>query len=199
MPLRYPVLYLQGPQRAHTIVFRIDAFAGTYVVAEHYISGGPPAYLSSFEESKGYFFVTKGRKGLCYNPRGCKMFDTCLLGINELAGRFVADLGHPEADDWAHEVVTVNFDERTGRILAGASRFEVDENPARICLTGLPPWYSGGRGWAYHACHVLQGTAIVQLKLIALLTLAVASVNGAVLYKRSGELCARFLHWPVWF
>ena len=38
----------------------------------------------------------------------------------------------------------------------------------------------------------------MQFKLVALLTLAIASVNGAALDKRSGERCVHPLYWPMW-
>ena len=41
-------------------------------------------------------------------------------------------------------------------------------------------------------------TSIMQFKLIALLTLAVASVNGTAHYERGGELGVHPLHWFTW-
>ena len=41
-------------------------------------------------------------------------------------------------------------------------------------------------------------TNIMQFKLVALLTLAIASVNGAALDKRGGESCVHPLYWPMW-
>ena len=37
----------------------------------------------------------------------------------------------------------------------------------------------------------------MQFKLVALLTLAIASVNAAALDKRSGERCVHHLDWPI--
>lgn len=135
------MLYLQEASATHAIVFRMGA-SRSPTVAQHRISGGLPAYLASSEEND-HPFVMKGRKGLCYSVReGSSEFDTCLLGVEGLAGGFDAELELPDDGSWDNqEVRIVDFDDRTGRILIGTNRYgEYNQSEAiRIYLADLPP------------------------------------------------------------
>ena len=111
------------------------------VVAECHINEELPAYLSPKRDND--LFMMKGQKGLRCNIRSgdsC-LLDTCLLGREGLAGGFSAVVEDPEDDDWGeHEIIFVDFDERTGRVFivtdGGTWR---DSDAARICLADLPP------------------------------------------------------------
>ena len=140
-PSQHPTLYLQEASAIHTIVFRMDVSGRDSTVAQHRIDEGLPAYFTSPEEENDHLFVMKGRKGLYYNIRE-ESFDTRLLGIEEFAGGFDAELVLPDDGSWdEQEVRIVDFDERTGRILIGTNRSgEYSGNEAiRIYLADLPP------------------------------------------------------------
>ena len=138
-----PMLYLQEESTTHIIIFRMDASGRDPIVAEHRISEGVPAYLASIEGENDHRFMLKGRKGFRYNfGEGVPEFDTFLLGIEELASGFGAELELPGDGIWDdQEVRLVDFDERTGRILIGTNRYgEYNESEAvRIYLADLPP------------------------------------------------------------
>ena len=140
---RHPVLYLQGPSGTHTITFRMDARGRDPVVWEHRISEDLPAHLR-FLEGDENLFVMKGRKGLCYGISDgiTYLLDTCLLGREELAGGFSAEVDEPEVGNWEEHVMKfADFDERTGRILITTRRYGAwgESSATRICLAELPP------------------------------------------------------------
>jgi hypothetical protein len=146
-PSQHPVLYLQGSSAMHTIVFHMGTSGRDLPVAQHRISRGLPAYLASIAslEEKEYLLVMKGRKGLCVRERVYD-YETGLLGIEELAGWLVAEpeFLHCSWDCDYHRVRTMDFDERTGRILigtAGSFREHVSGNEAtRIFFADLPSY-----------------------------------------------------------
>ena len=119
----YPMLYLQGVSGTHTITFRLDACGRDPVVVKHHITGNLPAHLTFLERGRwAHQFVMRGRKGLYYNVDvegdSYPGWATCLLGREELAGGFSANVELPEDCDWEkHEAKLADFDERTGRIL----------------------------------------------------------------------------------
>jgi len=140
-PSQHPMLHLQEVSAIHTIVFRMDASGRGPTVAQHRISGGLPAYLAFYAEND-HLLMVKGRKGLCFYEENSELeFCTGLLGIEELAGGFDAELKLP--DDWSGNeqgVRIVDFDERTGRILIGTNwRGAEYEEPNRIYFADLPP------------------------------------------------------------
>ena len=144
-PSQNPVLYLQGTSGTHTISFRLNTRGRDPVVTKHHIAKNLPARLTFLEEEEDDRFVMKGRKGLYHNVGegpSHSGFDTCLVGREELAGGFSADVELPEDDSWEeHEIRLVDFDERTGRILIGTDRsggFNKDKG-IRIYLADLPP------------------------------------------------------------
>ena len=142
---QYPALYLQGASGTHTITFHMDACGKDPVVVIHHITGKLPAHLASVEttiEGDDHLFVVKGRKGLYYNKeiRNSELA-TCLLGREELTGRFCVELKPPDEDNWEeNQVVLMDFDERTRRILIGTNRLygDDDECGIRIYLADLP-------------------------------------------------------------
>jgi hypothetical protein len=141
---QHSMIYLQEASGTHTITFRMDASGRDPVVVEHRVSEKLPAHLASLEEGYPDRFVMKGRKGLHYNVDGVSSceFGTCLLGREELAGRFSIELELPGDGSWdEHEVRLVDFDERTGRVLIGTNRYGAyNEGQAiRIYLADLPP------------------------------------------------------------
>ena len=136
---QHPVLYLQGASGTHTITFRVGACGRDPVVVKHHITGKLPVHLTSIEGGD-HLFVMKGRRGL-YQGGGVppSEFATCLLGREELTGRFSADLELPGEDiSERHEVGLVDFDERTGRILISTNKPE-EYGCIRIYLADLPP------------------------------------------------------------
>ena len=146
-PSHHPVLYLQSSSGTHTITFRMDACGRDPVVVRHHITGKLPAHLTCLEEEKAEDdrFVMKGRKGLYYNVEGDSSpnFSTCLVGREELAGGFHADVDPLSCVDPMdeHEVRLADFDERTGRILIGTGPYFAYEKDKgiRIYLADLPP------------------------------------------------------------
>ena len=141
---QHPILYLQGTSGTHTVTFRMDACGRDPIVVKHHITGKLPAHLASIEGGNRHRFVMKGRKGLYYKigHDSDPGFATCLLGREELVGRYSVELELPEddlLDD--HKVTLADFDERTGRILIGTDRYgEYNEDRGiRIYLADLPP------------------------------------------------------------
>ena len=140
----HPVLYLQGTSGTHTITFRTDACGRGPVVVKHHVIRKLPANLTSLE-GDDHLFTMKGRKGLHYMGEVAlhSEFSTCLVGREELTGRFRADLdvnkGKIQWDN--HEVKFADFDERTGRILIGTNERGPDGEGqgTRIYLADLPP------------------------------------------------------------
>ena len=143
MSPQHPVLHLQGASGTHTITFHTNTCGRDPVVVKHHITGKLPAHLASVKltaEGDDHLVVMKGRKGLYY---GKEIPDSelaaCLLGREELTGRFGADLELPGEDTWGEYNVTLaDFDERTGRILIGVSA-DSDDLGIRIYLADLPP------------------------------------------------------------
>ena len=143
---RHPMLYLQGTSGTHTITFRVDASGRDPVVSGHHISVGSPAHRLPPLQGYENLFVMKGLKGLHYRIGGGEdfLFNTCLLGREELAGGFTAEVEDFELEDgyWdEHEIIFADFDERTGRILIATNRFEMweEHKPTRIYFADLPP------------------------------------------------------------
>ena len=142
-----PILYLQGTSGTHTTTFCLDACGRDPVVVKHYITGKLPAHLTSLEEGGwAHRFVMKGRKGLYYNVgvegESYPGWATCLVGREELAGGFSADVELLGPGDWEeHEVRLADFDERTGRILIGTHLCAAynEGQCIRIHLADLPP------------------------------------------------------------
>ena len=145
--LQHRVLYLQGASGTHIITFRMDACGRDPVVVKHHITRKLPAHFAfvetTIEGDEHLLFVVKGRKGLYYNKEiHNSELATCLLGREELTGRFGVELEPPNEDNWReNQVVLMDFDERTGRILIGTDRlyWDDDECSIRIYLAGLPP------------------------------------------------------------
>ena len=88
----------------------------------------------------------RGRKGLYYNVDvegdSYPGWATCLLGREELAGGFSANVELPEDCVWEkHEAKLADFDERTGRILIGTHPSGINNRGrgTRIYLADLPP------------------------------------------------------------
>ena len=144
---RHPMLYLQGTSGTHTITFRVDASGRDPVVSGHHARGWPPAHRLPPIHGYEKLFVLKGLKGLHYYRYF--LFKTCLLGREELAGGFTAevqDFEHDCRDE--HKILFADFDERTGRILIAtnlrgdigpSSLYREDNRPIRIYFADLPP------------------------------------------------------------
>ena len=142
MSSQHPVLYLQGTMGTHTITFRVDACGKDPMVVNHDITGKLPVYLASLEDQYPLLMM-KRRKGLYYTigeEIPYSEFATCLVGREEMTGRFTADIELPEEDTFdRHHVTLADFDERTGRILIGTSRSEESVGGIRLYLADLPP------------------------------------------------------------
>ena len=142
---QHPTLYLQGTSGTHTISFRFNACGRDPVVTKHHIAEKLPAHLTSLEEGDDDRFVMKGRKGLYHNVgEGTSHpgFATCLVGREELAGGFSADVDLSADESWGeHEIRLADFDERTGRIVIGTDRSGgfTEDRGIRIYLADLPP------------------------------------------------------------
>ena len=141
---QHPVLYLQGTSGTHAITFRVDACGRDPVVMKHDITGKLPAHLASLDGDDYHLLVMKGRKGL-YCPADEEApyyseFATCLVGREELAGRFTADIELPgENRVGGHYIALADFDERTGRVLMGTTLYGGGFGGIRLYLADLPP------------------------------------------------------------
>ena len=135
------ILSLQGTSGTHSIRFWMNARGRDPVVVEHRVTGKLPTHLTSIE-GYDHLFVMKGRKGLHHDiSEEGPYFSTCLVGREELAGGFSAEVEVPEDDDWEeHKISLADFDGRTGRILIGTKRCgDYDRGFGfRIYLADLP-------------------------------------------------------------